>query len=259
MKRALIPAVLFMASVFGADNVMAAIATDVDTVATVPGDGGLCSDVTSSSFSTAQANELLLVFISSNDTGGATVVTGAGLSWWLVKRFTNAAGNGLVEVWSAYATLQLNNVTVTARRYCGTGGFYDMFMDVVSFTGAREVIGAKNTAASGGGLPTITLTTTGNNSWVWAVGEDWTYENTHTAGASQTITQKWDSAHPTGNESVQWVQKQNSTTTSPGTSVTINDTAPAGDAFIMIEVEILASAPGPVKIRSGRIRSGQIR
>jgi len=96
-------------------------------LATIPAWGGIAVDqvkstdrsssstsITSPSFSTTTANELLLAFISTDaKSAGITVtaVTGAGLTWALVRR-TNAQ-MGTAEVWRAFAPSQLSNVSVT--------------------------------------------------------------------------------------------------------------------------------------------------
>src|SRR3954453_6498839 len=67
-------------------------------------------------FSTTSANELLLAFVSTDYLGGTnttvTQMSGAGLTWVLVRR-TNVQ-SGTSEVWRAFATAPLTNVTVTA-------------------------------------------------------------------------------------------------------------------------------------------------
>src|SRR5580693_5741068 len=72
--------------------------------------------VTSSTFSTGAANELLLAFIATDYLTGAnttvTGVAGAGLTWELVRR-TNTQPGG-AEIWRAFASASLATVTVTA-------------------------------------------------------------------------------------------------------------------------------------------------
>ena len=82
----------------------------VDTTVAKDGKGPL-----SVSVSTAAAGELLLAFVGSDGVGAQTVtVSGAGLTWTLVKR-TNAQ-NGDSEIWSARATAQLSAASVTATQ-----------------------------------------------------------------------------------------------------------------------------------------------
>src|SRR3981189_3232314 len=68
------------------------------------------------SFSTTAGSELLLAFISTDgvSTPNTTVtnVTGAGLSWALVKR-TNVQ-LGTTEIWRAFSATPLTNVAVSA-------------------------------------------------------------------------------------------------------------------------------------------------
>src|SRR5215467_4738385 len=71
--------------------------------------------VVTPSFSTTSNNELLLAFVAADYLSGAnttvTNVTGAGLSWTLVKRTNTQAGT--VEIWRAFATSALSQVNVT--------------------------------------------------------------------------------------------------------------------------------------------------
>jgi hypothetical protein len=72
--------------------------------------------VTTASFSTTSANELLLAFIATDYLSGAnttvTNFTGGGLKWVLVVR-TNAQA-GTCEIWRAFAASTLSNVNVSA-------------------------------------------------------------------------------------------------------------------------------------------------
>src|SRR5439155_7039294 len=106
-----------------------AIATDaiVSTDRSSPG-----TSITSPTFSTTAANQLLLTFVATDATSaGVTVtgVTGAGLTWVLVKR-TNVQ-LGTAEIWRALAPTTLSNVTVTAT----TSQSVAASITVVSFTG----------------------------------------------------------------------------------------------------------------------------
>jgi hypothetical protein len=72
--------------------------------------------ITTAAFSTTSGNELLLAFISTDYLSGSnttvTGVSGGGLNWVLVQR-TNVQ-RGTSEIWRAFATSALSNVTVTA-------------------------------------------------------------------------------------------------------------------------------------------------
>ena len=110
-------------------SAQAAIATDV----IVSTDRSTSStSITSPSFSTTATNELVLAFISADATSPdvtVTGVTGAGLTWALVRR-TNVQP-GSAEIWRAFASTTLSNVTVRAT----TSQSVAASITVVSFTG----------------------------------------------------------------------------------------------------------------------------
>jgi hypothetical protein len=77
--------------------------------------------------------------------------------------------------------------------------------------------------------------TTQNGSWVIGVGNDFDKASARTLGAGQTLVhQDLASAGDT-----YWVQMQTSPTPLSGTTVTINDTAPATDRYNLSICEIL--------------------
>ena len=118
-----------------ATSVRAAIATDV----IVSTDRSTSStNITSPSFATSMANELLLAFIATDATSaGVTVtsVTGGGLTWVLVRR-TNVQ-LGTADIWRALAPNTLSNVTVSAT----TSQSVAASITVVSFTGVDTPFG----------------------------------------------------------------------------------------------------------------------
>src|SRR5207245_4917863 len=141
----------------------------------------------SGAFSTTAANELLLAFISGDYLTGANTtvagVTGAGLTWVLVRR-TNVQ-SGTAEIWRAFAPTTLTGVSVTATLSQSTAGS----MTVVSFsnvdttgTNGSGAVGATASANAGSGAPTATLVTTRNNSWVFGVGTDFDNAIARTVG-----------------------------------------------------------------------------
>lgn len=190
--------------------------------------------VTTSAFTTTGPR--LLIALTSADGPAAkqtTTVTGAGLTWTLVRR-ANAKG-GAAEIWTAYATGPLTGATVTSTPK--TGG-YDQLLTVEVFTGASGV-GASAAASKAGGAPTASLTTTAANSWVFGVGENCTHATTPTPGPNQSILQNFlDTAHG----GTYWVQNQNNPIPTTGTKITINDTAPSGDTWNLAIVEIIPAA-----------------
>jgi hypothetical protein len=197
------------------------------------------SSITSSSFSTTAANELLLAFVSTDaKSAGITVtgVTGASLTWALVQR-TNVQ-MGTAEIWRAFAPSTLSSVSVKAS----LSQSVPASITVVSFTGVDTsgtngsgAIGATGTGNANPGAPTASLVTTRNGSWVFEVGNDWDKAISRALGPNQTMVHQYLAT--VGD--TYWVQRQNAPTPSSGTTVTINDTAPTTDRYNLSVVEVL--------------------
>lgn len=201
--------------------------------------------VTSPSFSTATANELLLAFVSGDYLKGAnttvTGVTGAGLTWALVERANGQSGNA--EVWRAFAPSTLTNVTVTATLSQSVVSS----ITVMSFSGVDTsgtngsgAIGAVAGNSASSGAPTASLVTTGNNSWVLGVGNDFDNATARTVGSGQSLVHQY--LTPTGD--TYWVQTLSNPVSTGGTTATINDTAPTKDRYNLGIVEVLAGGGG---------------
>ncbi len=205
--------------------------------------------VATQSFSTATANDLLLAFVStdSNPTSGNTVtsVSGAGLTWQLVARGNSVPGDA--EIWRAFSPAVLNNVTVTANFSQSAAAS----ITVIAFSGAdisggngSSAIGATASFSAASGAPTGSVITTRDNSWVFAVGDDWDNAIPRTLGPNQTMVHQYLAT--VGD--TYWVQRENSASSPAGTTVTINDTAPTSDKYNLALVEILpaaSTAPNP--------------
>ena len=86
----------------------------------------------------------------------------------------------------------------------------------------------------------VYMVTTRNNSWVFAVGNDFDNPAARTVGSGQSLVHQY--LAPVGDTS--WVQKQNAATPLAGTTVTINDTAPTNDRFNLSLCEVLPAAAG---------------
>ncbi|MFL6446301.1 MAG: galactose oxidase-like domain-containing protein [Bryobacteraceae bacterium] len=192
--------------------------------------------------STKSGSELLLAFISTDYISGAnttvTSVSGAGLTWTLVGR-TNVQ-RGSSEIWRALAPSTLANSTVTAT----LSQSVVTSMTVVALSGVDTsgsngsgAIGAVANASAARGAPTVSLLTTRNNSFVFAVGNDFDKAVARTPAASQTLVHQY--LTPTGD--TYWTQMQNGPVPVSGTTVSINDTAPTSDAYNLVACEILAS------------------
>ena len=172
----------------------------------------------------------MLLALSTDYLGGTNTkvntVTGAGLTWVLVVR-TNAQA-GTSEIWRAFATAPLTNVTVTAT----TSQSVVSSLTVMTFTGADPTgtngsgaIGAIASASATSGAPTATLVTTRNGSLVVGAGNDYDQPVARTPGAGQSLVHQY---LPSIGDTY-WVQRQNAATPAAGTSVAINDTAPTAD------------------------------
>ncbi|HEY1216190.1 MAG TPA: hypothetical protein VGE93_21385, partial [Bryobacteraceae bacterium] len=218
----------------------ATTATGLAIDAKVSVDQGTASTtVTTGAFSTKSGNELLLAFIESDSSSAANTVSGvsgAGLTWVLVKR-TNTQ-KGTAEIWRTFASSALTNVTVTAT----LAQKVVSSMTVMSFSGVDTsgtsgsgAIGSTASGSASSGAPTASLVTTRNSSWVFGVGNDYDNAIARTPSTGQTLVHQY--LTPTGD--TYWVQMQNSPTPTSGTTVTINDTAPTTDRYNLTICEIL--------------------
>lgn len=201
------------------------------------------TSVTTSTFSTTAASELLLAFVSADATASGTNnsvtgISGAGLTWQLVARAN--AQRGTAEVWRAFAPAVLSNVSVTATLLQAAASS----LTVVSMTGVETsgtngsgAVGATATASASSGAPTVTLTTTRTNSWIFGVGTDWDNPIARTVGSNQTIVHQY--MPPVGD--TYWVQRIIDPIPAGGTAATLNDTAPTSDRWNFAAVEIVAA------------------
>lgn len=193
------------------------------------------SSVASPAFSTSQANELILAFVSADGpaSGAQSVgaVSGGGLTWTLRSRQNGQAGTA--EIWQAVAAAKLTSVAVTASL---AGGGFVSSLAIVSFSGANtSVAGAVGGANAATGPPSTAVTTTQNGSWVWAVGNDWDGAAGRTVGPNQTLVDQYLAS--VGDTF--WVQRLANTTPTAGTSTQSNDTAPTNHRWNLAAIEIL--------------------
>ena len=197
------------------------------------------TNVSTAAFSTASGNELLLAFVSADaNSAGVNVssVTGAGLTWQLVRRAN--AQLGTAEIWRAYSVAALSNVTVRANLSQSVAAS----ITVVTFTGTDPAtpIGNSAAASAASGAPSASLTTSRDGSWVFGVGTDWDRPVSRTVGSGQTMVHQF---MPTVGDTY-WVQRQNAPTPASGTQVFINDTAPTNDRYNLSIVEVLPAPTG---------------
>ncbi len=194
-------------------------------------------------FSTNQSNELLLAFVATDSTSGTETirsVSGAGLSWTLVRR-TNTQ-QGTAEIWRAFAVKPLNQVTVMAsisQRLTGS-------LTIVSFAGVdtsaangAAAIGAVGSGSARSGAPTATLVASRTQSLVLGVGNDAGTGIGRTVVAGQSLVHQYvDSS----NRGTYWVQRLIDPVSMVG-SVTIRDSAPTSSAYNLSIVEVRGPLP----------------
>jgi hypothetical protein len=232
--------VLLLLTVLLTSSARGAIATDV---AVLKDNSAASETITSPTFSTSQATELLLAFVATDYLSGTNTtvksVSGGGLTWVLVQRTNGQSGSS--EIWRAFAGASLSGVTVAAT----LSQSVISSMTVMSFAGVNTsgtngsgAIGAVGSNSATSGAPAASLVSTVNNSWVVGVGNDFDNAVARTAGAGQTLLHQYLAA--TGD--TYWVQMQTSPVPVAGTTVSINDTAPTKDRFNLSICEILPAA-----------------
>ena len=102
-------------------------------------------------------------------------------------------------------------------------------------SGGESDSSRRASGSSGQGAPTASLVTTRNGSWVLGVGNDWDNAISRTPGAGQVLVHQY--VAPVGD--TYWVQRQNTAAAASGTTVSINDTAPATDQYNLTICEVL--------------------
>lgn len=233
-----------------------ALAIDASTPALkkVPVTG---TSVASNTFSPPANSVIVLVVVTIGPSTAASSVSsvtdslGSHLTWALItgaRSNTNNTGNlgGTCEVWYASCPSAQTNMTVTPT-YTNPAGAGDNegFVLPIVFTGADTTQnGAVATdPQTGSALPSKAVTTTRAGSRVLGCVLNYTNSTGPTPGTAQTNTINGNSGTVTNSTDgdAAWAQMQNANTTSSGTSVTINDTAPSVH-HNMVVVEILASA-----------------
>ena len=228
---------LFLLGLLSSVTASASINRDV----TISQDGSSASpSITSPAFTTAASNEQLLAFISTDYLTGSNTtvksVAGGGLTWTLVARANGQSGSS--EIWAAYAAVPVSSLSVTAT----VSQKVVSSITVMSFSGVRSggAIGAVATKSSASGAPTASLVTTGPNSLVLGVGNDYDAAVARTVATGQTVVHQ----DLTSKGDTYWVQMLASPVVATSTLVTLSDTAPTKDRFNLASVELLAASSG---------------
>jgi uncharacterized protein (TIGR03437 family) len=201
----------------------------------------LTSTLTSPAFATQQANELLLAFIgTSSTTGTETVrgVTGAGLTWTLVRRSNTAAGTA--EIWRAFSPKTLNGVSVVATLCANLRGS----LTVVTFSGVdttnngSAAIGDNDAWSANTSELDAFIVTSRNQSLVIGIGNDASQATSRTPASGQSIVHEFVDA-PAGNY---WVQRVTNAIAATGTRVVLK-ASPATTSVNLTSVEVRGPAP----------------
>lgn len=188
------------------------------------------------SFSTPAAGDLLVAFLSYDGPANSPqtgIVSGAGLTWTLLKRSNAQAGTA--EIWAATAPGTLSGAIVTAQPG-SNGNSYHGSLTVIAFANAAGA-GIVGQASAPTGVPDIYLPGISAGNWVFAAGSDWDRAVARTPVSGQTLVhQRVD----TQVGDTFWVQS----TTAPSTAnglVDIHDNSPTNDRWNYVAVEIVAS------------------
>lgn len=186
-------------------------------------------------FSTSTPGDFLVAFVAYDGPSGApqtATVSGAGLTWTLLKRSNSQSGTA--EIWAAKATGTLSSVFVLSQP--GNSSGYDGSLTVIAFTNASGA-GVVGQAGAPSGAPDIFLPGVAAGSWVFAVGNDWSNAIARTPVSGQVLVhQRVDTA--TGD--TYWVQSTTAPSPAPGL-VDIHDTVPTADRWNYAAVEIVAT------------------
>ncbi len=190
----------------------------------------------SPAITTRSGGELVIALISAGGPAGKTQrisgVTGGKLTWTLASRSDRRQGTA--EVWQAYAAKKLSGAKVTAT--LARAG-YDGSITIATFTGAGTKLGAQATANGYSGSPGVSLTTTGTNSLVWAVGQDPGHAKARTPAAGQVlVNQDLDTKQP----GTYWAQSTAGAISKAHKMIKISDKSPASDKWELAAVEITA-------------------
>ncbi|MDE2400795.1 MAG: DUF1929 domain-containing protein [Burkholderiales bacterium] len=186
-----------------------------------------------SGLNTGAPNDLLLAFISADgpDNQSQTAsVSGAGLTWTLVRRTNTQSGSA--EVWQALAPSPLVNASV--QSVLSQSG-YRQSLTVAVLSGAAR-IGATAGASAQSGGPSAQILTTAAGAWVFGIGNDYDSATARTLGSGQTMIHQW---LETSLGDTYWVQRLASPVAASGSAITINDTAPTNDRWNLTVIEVV--------------------
>jgi hypothetical protein len=185
-----------------------------------------------------------------NATDSAVTDNSASITPVLVAKRNTQAGT-TAEIWRGYnssgSTVSGYTVTATGTAF-GGASVTRTHIVVVVLSGEEETFGGdSDVASSASGLPSITLTTTRDDSWCWSVKSDWSAGAVGTPGTSQTIVHSYTSADYTSDV---WNRTDRVTS---GNNVTLNETAPSAQNYNQAAVEIRLAAGGGQTVNAAQV------
>jgi hypothetical protein len=196
--------------------------------------------ISSPQFSTHVAGDTLVAFVNCDGplSGSQSVkITGAALTWRLVKRSNAQAGDA--EIWVASSARILHDVRVSAVEHFS--GFAQQ-LQILALSGTAGV-GAYNAASGSSGAPKVVVRSAAAGSVLLGVGADWDHALSRSVDAGQSIVSQWVDEN---DGDTFWVQGVSSTTSERNQLITIDDSEPTTDRWDMAGVEIKASSRTPL-------------
>ena len=214
----------------------------IDQVPTISNGSG--ASVTSPSFTTTVASEIIIAMVTSDGFFGGkpttfTMSSNGGLTWTLLIR--NNFNDGTCEAWYATVSTIQTNLTVTASIGAGSSGDY-CSLQIITLSGQNNSpIGTTGSTDILTASVTLSITTLANNSLVFAAFSRYATsvnDNTSTVvGSGQTKISE-GALNTNHGDGTFWRQTN---TTSPAGSVTSNLTTPSTDSGNIIAFEIVAA------------------
>jgi len=190
--------------------------------------------VTTPTFHTAAAGEVLIAFVSADGPAAAAsqsaTVSGSGLTWTLVKRANAQPGDA--EVWVAHAPSVLSSAVITSKLARSS---FRQDLTVIAMEGVSW-IGASAASSATHGAPNVSLTTTGSTSLVFAVGHDWDNAVGRALPAGWVNLERWLDK---SSGDAYWSQYTNTPTGTAGSAVDARDTGPTTDQYNIVAIELL--------------------
>ena len=197
--------------------------------------------ITSPAFAVA-ANTLLVAFVSTdgNATGANIVVNGVNnnnsapaLTWSLARRSNTQRGTS--EIWYAFSPTARASMTVVGV----LSQSQVAQMTVVGFTGAQNTLAGAASAISNkntgvAGEPSLSITTTKPNSYVFGVGNDWDNRRQLVAAPGSTILAQ----SPTTITDTFWSVRSTNPEPVSGAAVTVGVNGIGTDRYNFAVIEI---------------------